>query len=186
MMGSVIDSFYISATGDEAVYNYDRLDITKEVYGEYLGDKILSLAMDGLELSPIGTPRVASSEDADYTLHPKIIFSYTEDLSYLTNPARDKPSGIFERQHGLSDNIKIYPNPARVNDYIRVELSADLDKDFTIQVYNSTGRLVSQIRFDNLNGETVQLDTYRWTPGLYVINLQTENKNFSNKILITR
>ncbi len=186
MMGTVIDSFYISATGDQEVYNYDRLDITKEVYSEFLGDKIISLALDGLELSPIGTPRVASSEYADYTLHPKIIFSYTEDLSYLTNPAREAETGIFERQYVLPSNIKLYPNPARVNDYINVELSPDLDKNFMVHVYNSTGRLISQMRFDNLNGETVQLDTNQWVPGMYVINVQTENVIFSNKILITR
>ena len=186
MLGSVIDSFYISATGSQEIYNYDRLDITKEVYGEYLGDKILSLALDGLETSPIGTPRVATSELADYTLHPKIIFSYTQDLSYLTNPARDKNTGIFERQHGMSDYIKIYPNPARVNDYIRVKLSPDLNKDFIVQVYTSTGRLVSQIRFENNNGEPVQLNTYQWTPGIYVINVQSGNKNFSNRILVTK
>jgi len=75
------------------------------------------------------------------------------------------------------DNIKIHPNPAK--DFIK--LSAVSYQLSAVRVYSYLGMLVEEI--ETCSNE-MEIDVSNYNPGLYLFNIESENKIISKKIVI--
>ena len=74
----------------------------------------------------------------------------------------------------------VYPNP--VNDYARIAMKLNNPADLTIELYNMSGQMISQIQKSCLAGETlVTIPTAGLNPGIFTLKIYT-----SEGLLITR
>lgn len=71
--------------------------------------------------------------------------------------------------------VKVYPNP--VVDIVNIEAA---DKVKSVQVYDLTGKVVAS---QTLNAVKNQVNLSKLTPGVYVVNIQTEKGTQSVKIV---
>lgn len=80
---------------------------------------------------------------------------------------------------GVSDvkrsDVKVYPNP--VVDIVNIEAA---DKVKSVQVYDLTGKVVAS---HTLNAVKNQINLSKLTPGVYVVNIETEKGTQSVKIV---
>ena len=76
------------------------------------------------------------------------------------------PSGINREQAGHG-SLHLYPNPA--GDFVMIELPDDVVGEVIIDVFDLTGRKVSNFKIFN-NGNPVEYNTASLKPGLYFIH----------------
>ena len=77
------------------------------------------------------------------------------------------------------DSIYIFPNPAVNILFIKKSAHESLTK---LNVFNSMGQIV-KIEYATLNDETIEVNIYNLSQGLYFIELQTEKSNFLKKFM---
>jgi hypothetical protein len=78
-----------------------------------------------------------------------------------------------------TNDLKIYPNPATNMIYIDLDNSESYTK---INLYSADGRLVFQKDVIGLN--KVEMPVSQLTAGMYLVNIQGENKSISTRIII--
>jgi len=81
------------------------------------------------------------------------------------------------------DDIKLYPNPA--NEIIYLNSENLKNKNFVIQMYDATLRLVSQESINNSTG-LVMIQASHLDSGMYFININGDNFYSTQKIIIAK
>lgn len=74
-------------------------------------------------------------------------------------------------------NIAVYPNP--VGDVLYV--TSDMNRFTVYELFDIQGRLIRKENVSNLN--SFEIDTASLTKGLYMLNLTSENGNFTQKVV---
>ncbi|RED49348.1 T9SS type A sorting domain-containing protein [Seonamhaeicola aphaedonensis] len=85
---------------------------------------------------------------------------------------------LSTNEHILDENISIYPNPVASQLYIKKKGGIQIN---TISIYNIQGRKVHTAK-SNKTLETIHVS--KFTPGLYILELETEFGSKSEKIII--
>lgn len=80
----------------------------------------------------------------------------------------------------VSENLKIYPNPA--SDYIRIELPTEAHNS-KIKVSNKLGQVVYE---GNMSGKTTEVNTGKWANGLYIVSIESGNDVKVSKVNIQK
>jgi len=77
----------------------------------------------------------------------------------------------------------LFPNPATSN--VQLAMSSDKKQDLKMMVYNFGGVLIETRSLSLKQGTNVfSIDTDRWKPGTYVVQLVTENETIHKKLII--
>ncbi len=97
-------------------------------------------------------------------------FSYIDYITF-------RPGNVNVNELTSDDNITIYPNPAEET----VKLSAIGLQLSTVRIYNYLGTLVEEIEACS---NEMEIDVSNYNPGLYLFNIESENKIISKKIVI--
>ena len=97
-------------------------------------------------------------------------FSYIDYITF-------RPGNVNVNELTSDDNIRIYPNPAEET----VKLSAIGLQLSTVRIYNYLGTLVEEIEACS---NEMEIDVSNYNPGLYLFNIESENKIISKKIVI--
>jgi len=79
-----------------------------------------------------------------------------------------------------SETVAIYPNPAI--DFINIELPF-ADESYTINVLDLSGRVVETI---SSNGGQTMLSTENLNAGLYMVNVESETRTYTQKVQIVK
>ena len=79
----------------------------------------------------------------------------------------------------LENNFVIYPNPAKD----KIKLSAVSCQLSAARVYNYLGILVEEISVGTRHATSVEINVSDYNPGIYFINIQTENGNLIKKFI---
>lgn len=81
-------------------------------------------------------------------------------------------------------NLSVYPNPAR--DHTVINFSADAAKDVSLNLYSISGALTGNLHTGiTAGGENeVRLNMMDYSPGLYFVELQIENKISYAKLVL--
>jgi uncharacterized Ntn-hydrolase superfamily protein len=79
-----------------------------------------------------------------------------------------------------SSNVIIYPNPAK--DEIRV----NTDQSYKIIISNHLGCILLKIIKNESESQNMRISVADFAPGLYFINFNNENENFTRKLIIIR
>jgi PKD repeat protein len=95
-----------------------------------------------------------------------------EGESDVFNVMIDNCTGISDPN--TTNDIKIYPNPAR--NYINISLTVDDGTKYTMTIYNTLGQQVYTIdEAGNGQQQTLNIDVNHLPQGLYIIRLVSEN-----------
>lgn len=97
-------------------------------------------------------------------------FSYIDYITF-------RPDNVNLNDIIYNDDITIYPNPAEET----VKLSAIGLQLSTVRIYNYLGTLVEEIEACS---NEMEIDVSNYNPGLYLFNIESENKIISKKIVI--
>ncbi len=138
----------------------------------------LQRSRDGRIWGEIGQVKGAgnSSQRRDYTFvddHPDDGINYYRlqqfdwDGQSAFSPIR---SVLIERKAFL---VLLYPNPTRSN--INLQLDGTLGKMYRIKIVNALGQQLPIVLTEINTGQTYQLPTDSWTPGLYFLLISDEN-----------
>ncbi len=77
------------------------------------------------------------------------------------------------------ENVKVYPNPT-VNQLF-IENSDGFSTNDTIEIYNMLGQKIQQQ--NNLSETILEINTENWSSGIYIVNVQSNGKVGSYKIV---
>lgn len=94
------------------------------------------------------------------------IWKTTSTANYITIGQKE-----YDTEEVLSNSLDVYPNPAR--DVINIELDLKSRTDVQIFITDLNGKLVKQVKYDNLspNTESLELRIDGLPHGAYVINM---------------
>jgi len=78
--------------------------------------------------------------------------------------------------------VFMYPNP--VNDRVQVALSSDRNQELKVKVYDLGGVLIdSREIIVNKGNNVFSIDTDKWKPGAYIVQLITPNQTIHKKLI---
>ena len=106
-----------------------------------------------------------------------IISEYSDNIYAYIDYITFRPNYDNVDEININDNIKIHPNPAEET----VKLSAIGLQLSTVRIYNYLGTLVEEIEACS---NEMEIDVSNYNPGLYLFNIESENKIISKKIII--
>ena len=106
-----------------------------------------------------------------------IISEYSDNIYAYIDYITFRPNYDNVDEININYNIKIHPNPAEET----VKLSAIGLQLSTVRIYNYLGTLVEEIEACS---NEMEIDVSNYNPGLYLFNIESENKIISKKIVI--
>jgi hypothetical protein len=81
------------------------------------------------------------------------------------------------------NDILMYPNPAKDN--VQLAMSSDKKQNLRMLVYNFAGGLIENKTFSLRQGTNVfTIETAKWKPGAYVVQLITPDQTTHKKLII--
>jgi hypothetical protein len=86
---------------------------------------------------------------------------------------------------GNIDNITVYPNP--VVDELRISFKSSQQGNAGVALFNNIGKLVYKQESDIVPGNNIILIDIRSKsiePGVYFIQIQVDNQNFTRKLIV--
>jgi PKD repeat protein len=81
----------------------------------------------------------------------------------------------------MNNAVSVYPNPN--SGLFTVTLSAEINSDMTVNVYNTLGELVKTI---TVGSNAATIDMSEFASGVYVVKVMAENQIATKKITITK
>ena len=76
----------------------------------------------------------------------------------------------------------MYPNP--VNDHVQLALSSERKQELKVMIYDLAGVLIDKRAMTINKGNNVfSIDTDKWKPGAYVVQLITPNQTIHKKLI---
>jgi len=80
----------------------------------------------------------------------------------------------------ISDDIKVYPNPAK--NYLDISFNESMNKDYKINILDTKGCIIqSKNRSKDLT--LVQVDTQNLIPGTYVIDINSDTESYRSQFI---
>jgi hypothetical protein len=109
--------------------------------------------------------------NADTVFTPMYEFETCTDLSVSTNGV--KQPALF--------NIA----PTVANESILVTWETTVSEQATLMAYDLNGKVVFQQNVANLNAaENIRINVNNWSAGMYIVQLRTANRQYSQKIIV--
>jgi hypothetical protein len=97
--------------------------------------------------------------------------------------ARPNTIGIGENKLNTTDNISIYPNPAKNNTTIKVNLTTA--SNMQVEVLNTLGQIVKSTKGQGQVGDnTLSVDLNGLSSGVYLVNVKVNNSTSTKKLII--
>lgn len=87
-------------------------------------------------------------------------------------------------QENISD-LKVWPNPVRVNEVLRIDLSASKSKYHSVKLFDNTARLLMDQTIDPGSVKLeIQLSQYQLSSGTYYILLNSDKGNVAQPVIV--
>ena len=151
----------------------------------YLNGKIDKIIRTGATVTTDANPFVAKG-DFETELQ-----EYVWDAGYWTTNQPWIEMDFFRRigsteelSSELAASIDVFPNP--VSDVLNINVNLNQTTELvTFELMNVTGELVKVRRESNVSTGTYQMDVGDLTSGVYTLNVRTESKFTSKKVVIS-
>lgn len=183
-----------------------KYGFSSDIYnGDAGNNKVMRLAIDAFKLQPCG-PSTINYRDAliaadetttggeDYCLITEVFARRGMGLnasSGLATSAIDQvedftpfPAGpncvLSVDQFNKNKAINVFPNPSKGNFNIQIK---DFSGNVNISIFDINGREVYSLKNDNFDGQKT-IQTGKLQTGLYILKLNGENFNHTQKIMI--
>jgi len=102
------------------------------------------------------------------------------ECDILSGPTR--ATSISSSKNNIKE-LNIYPNPA--NNIIHVEIPNTL-RAATLKIFNVTGSLVYNENLESITNNIKSISTEDFAEGIYMIQIESEQDIFIQKLLIKR
>ena len=123
-----------------------------------------------------------------FTFH--ISADETDNLDTVVDDPDDTTTGIGLTPKGTQGvKVEVYPNPASSGDQVQVELRSQENVEVDVQLYNAIGKRVQRFgtyQLSNTNNTAIQVDSRNLQPGIYFLNIRSDEGEVTRKISITR
>ncbi|MCE4566415.1 discoidin domain-containing protein [Maribellus sp. CM-23] len=94
-------------------------------------------------------------------------------------------TGVDEMKTGPGKNIRLYPNPVRLGNSIKLEVDSERPKLVTVKVLDSCGSKVSQYTKSlNTGINTLEILTGNFNGGIYFVHILQGNEMTTEKVII--
>ena len=151
----------------------------------YLNGKIDKIIRTGATVTTDANPFVAKGDfetelqeyvwDAGY---------WTTNQPWIEMDFFRKIGSTEELSSELAASIDVFPNP--VSDVLNINVNLNQTTELvTFELMNVTGELVKVRRESNVSTGTYQMDVGDLTSGVYTLNVRTESKFTSKKVVIS-
>lgn len=80
-----------------------------------------------------------------------------------------------------NSNIDLYPNPFK--NHINIKLKDHSYSQFSVKMYNSTGKMVNNFFYEEGKSESINIDTKNIPAGIYFILITTDENSFISKLI---
>lgn len=123
----------------------------------------------------------ASSDNADASLHPKLVITYTVLATTETN--EDGKSVLRTPETILQNAIRLAPNPAK--DEVKLMIGSEDDNIAEVHVYNAIGKEVYNQKQSVSKGDnTFVLPCNTWGKGIYYFLVKTSGGVVTKKLIV--
>jgi hypothetical protein len=147
-------------------------------------------SFDGKNFTPVSKipTRSSNNSSADYSFDENVSLFKIPYVYYRLKIKMTAKAMVYSSILRLNipigkDDALIYPNPA--TDNIQLALSSDKKQDAKMLVYNFTGALIETKNLMLNQGTNVfSIDTGKWKPGAYVVQLITQSQTIHKKLII--
>lgn len=140
------------------------------LWKRYVGGKDLEYLRDVIKTNDNGYLIIGDSGSFNQYVSMYIVKTDSLGLGNYTSPVENYIANI--------NKFLIYPNPAK--DIVCIEFE-NKNSDYTIEIYDMSGRLVTQKH--NCNYQNF-LNIENLTNGLYIVKIIYENYSYQNKLII--
>lgn len=140
------------------------------LWKRYVGGKRLERLRDVIKTNDNGYLIIGESESFNQYVSMYIVKTDSLGLGNYISPVENYIANI--------NKFLIYPNPAK--DIVCIEFE-NKNSDYTIEIYDMSGRLVTQKH--NCNYQNF-LNIENLTNGLYIVKIICENYSYQNKLII--
>ncbi len=192
------NSFRLIRLADESgyfmkSYNNGLRLITGQVYNpdQYTDDEG-NTTIPGISYLPANGP-VAQDGSTSTMLFYDMDFHITANNVGEVDDGGDGDGDGDGDTGGISENSNvnlntIYPNPAKINSEINVNLTLEKASKVNLVLYNSIGKVVKNFGSENLNqgAQSLNLNTEGIEPGIYFLKTRTDNGEETTKVTITK
>lgn len=162
-------------------------DVSRALLGGYYGmeGSIGSSIAEGNSKTATFTYNLPTGADPSDFLAALVVLD--DETGVILNGAEDyvkTPVSIFNTE--LADiESTIYPNPA--NDIAVVEINLEKSTDVSITMVDMTGKIVSSVDYGKAQGKAAfQLNVSDIHPGVYLVNIRTEEGISTKKLTVTK
>jgi len=84
-----------------------------------------------------------------------------------------------------TSDLRIWPNPVRVNEVLRIDISASKSKYHSVKLFDNTSRLLMDQAIDPASGKLeIQLSQYQISSGTYYILLNSDKGNVALPVVV--
>lgn len=182
-------TFYPEMMNTEGKYLH--LHMLKDIITDNAtGDVVTqSEATSGSKISRTYTytiPDDYNGEDADLENMHVIVFVAEGDSEIMTGAYSSMQIGGTSIDKVLNSNaVKLYPNPA--TDKLKVEITAAIAGDATVQIFDVMGRTVMNTTAPvQVGKQSINLDINSLNSGIYNVNIVTQEGVITKKLTVTK
>jgi hypothetical protein len=191
-----------AGTSGDTVYPVTGVLSNEGVYSE----KFIQVAPDFTGYNPYGWDSTRSSIGYDWKKFTGSSYTVTDSLAYfLKTKAGDVYQLVFTKFAGSStgkiifnkgmvagvgtddkttdSNIQVYPNP--VKDKLEIYLTEPFTGSVTLTLNDLSGRTIYRQNIPG-SGTKYSIDVTGMTPGMYLLNVNSEKATFLKKVIISR
>jgi hypothetical protein len=117
-----------------------------------------------------------------YRWHNPIDYhKWEESVTWLRTFAIQRPVILTgQLQHSFGDQYQIYPNPG--NGKFTVQMINPVES-MIVRVFSAKGEVLQQWSYPNVNSNEIHISA-DLPPGFYIIQIETENSRYSEKLII--
>lgn len=147
--------------------NFDLPDGTYYINADYAADRII-------DFQQITLPAACANPLVN-----------NRDGNSTTQAKADRNATSYERRvlgENSNTGLRIFPNPAK--DQVNITLTEWAGKAVDIQLFDELGRLVKTIQIDQVEDNTLQIDTNNFAQGVYILSVQSGNESAQIKKLV--
>jgi hypothetical protein len=115
-----------------------------------------------------------SEDSSAYINDFKVVFSDFKAFSGINNISNEMQA------------VSVFPNPA--NDFVNININLSAPQSLSVKITDITGREINIVYEKNYEKgkHLIKLDIKNYAPGLYFINLMSDNKNHTTKLIVNK
>jgi len=132
-------------------------------------------------LSPFGGEYIAFDPDFGDNIHHEFTVGYEQGSAFFDIPCEVSTS-IEDAEPEINKYVSIYPNPAK--DYINVDLEFPERRDIVVEVYNSLGQQLFDVKHYNFQTGILPVEMPSQA-GTYFVKVRTDKDSYTETVIVT-